>query len=119
MTAVAEKLSDLSIEHCEPCQKNAKALTRNAAEIWLSALTGWALDEEAQWLSKSFTFKNFVQAMRFSNYVGELAEKEGHHPDIELGWGYVNIRLQTHAICGLHRNDFILASKIDKAPLNT
>ena len=60
-------------------------------------------------------FKNFMAALAFVNKIGEIAEAEGHHPDIGVGWGYCNIRVQTHAIGGLHENDFILAAKINQA----
>ena len=58
-------------------------------------------------------FSNFMKSLQFSNKIGELAEKEGHHPDISIGWGYCLVMLHTHAINGLSVNDFILASKID------
>ena len=64
-------------------------------------------------LFKKFTFKTFKAALNFTNAVGDLAEKEGHHPDMSLGWGYCLIMIHTHAIKGLSINDFILASKID------
>lgn len=65
-------------------------------------------------LNRKFSFKDFKEALTFVNNVGEIAEKEGHHPDIEFGWGYANITLTTHAVSGLSINDFILAAKIDK-----
>ena len=65
-------------------------------------------------LEKSFTFKNFMDSQNFVNKVGEISEKEGHHPDIIFGWGYAKINITTHAIKGLSENDFILAAKIDK-----
>ena len=65
-------------------------------------------------LEKSFTFKNFMDSQNFVNKVGEISEKEGHHPDIIFGWGYAKINITTHAIKGLSENDFILAAKIDQ-----
>jgi pterin-4a-carbinolamine dehydratase len=65
-------------------------------------------------ITKEYKFKNFAEALSFVNRVGEIAEKEGHHPDINFGWGYVTITLQTHSINGLSRNDFILAVKINE-----
>lgn len=111
------KPQNLTQERCQPCQKNEKALTRAEAEIWLEALTGWALDDKAEWLNKTYKTSNFNDALALANRMGKIAEAEQHHPDISLGWGYVTVRLQTHAICGLHRNDFILASKIDRMVL--
>lgn len=113
--SLAEKPQALATEHCAPCQKQETAFNRNEAEIWLQLLSGWSLDEKSQWISKSFRFDDFASALAFANRIGEVAEKEKHHPDIALGWGYVTVKLQTHTICGLHRNDFILAAKIDKA----
>ncbi|NLJ99179.1 MAG: 4a-hydroxytetrahydrobiopterin dehydratase [Tissierellia bacterium] len=65
-------------------------------------------------LKKEYKFKNFKDALDFTNKVGSLAEEEGHHPDIYLSWGKVVIKLWTHKIDGLHKNDFILAAKIDE-----
>ena len=65
-------------------------------------------------LNKNFKFDNFLQSQEFVNKVGEIAEQEGHHPDIWFGWGYAKISITTHAIEGLSENDFILAAKIDK-----
>jgi 4a-hydroxytetrahydrobiopterin dehydratase len=62
----------------------------------------------------TFRFKNFGEALYFVRQVGELAEAEGHHPDISFGWGYAKVSLQTKKIKGLHENDFILAAKIDR-----
>ncbi len=114
MSMATLKKDTLSTSHCEPCMKGEQAFTHSEAEIWLQAVNGWELDEKAQWLKKTFTFSNFAMALDFANEIGDVAEKEKHHPDIAFGWGYVHVKLQTHAICGLHRNDFILASKIDK-----
>lgn len=114
MTTAALKKDTLSTSHCEPCTKGEQAFTRGEAEIWLQAINGWELDDKAQSLKKTFKFPNFARALDFVNEIGEVAEKEKHHPDVAFGWGYVHVTLQTHAICGLHRNDFILASKIDK-----
>ena len=63
---------------------------------------------------KIFKFKNFIESQNFNNEVGKIAEQEGHHPDINYGWGYSKIIITTHAIAGLSENDFILAAKIDK-----
>ena len=62
---------------------------------------------------KKFKFSNFKKAISFANEVGEIAETEGHHPDISIGWGYCLVMVHTHAINGLSINDFILAAKID------
>lgn len=64
-------------------------------------------------LTRRFTFKNFAEALVFVNKVGALAESEGHHPDISFGWGYVEVKIFTHAVDGLTENDFIFVAKID------
>ena len=65
-------------------------------------------------MSKNFKFDNFLKSQNFVNKVGEIAEKENHHPDIWFGWGYAKVKIFTHAIKGLAESDFILAAKIDK-----
>lgn len=104
----------LSNEKCIPCSLDTPPM---AGEILYKLLgdlhEDWKLVDELS-LVRSFKFKDFVEALAFVNKVGDIAEHEGHHPDIELGWGRVKITLITHKIKGLSRNDFILASKIDK-----
>jgi 4a-hydroxytetrahydrobiopterin dehydratase len=77
----------------------------------LSELAGWYLN--GKWITKEFAFKNFVAAMQFVNKVAEIAEGEGHHPDIHIHYNRVRFDIWTHAIDGLSENDFILAAKID------
>ena len=71
-------------------------------------------DKNIFFLEKKFNFKNFIESQKFVNNVGSISEDEGHHPDINFGWGYANIKITTHAIEGLSENDFILAAKIDQ-----
>ena len=77
---------------------------------------GWRLVEDGKALKREFKFQDFFRAMSFVNAVAHIANVEDHHPDIECGWGYCRIRYQTHAIGGLHENDFICAAKIDALP---
>jgi 4a-hydroxytetrahydrobiopterin dehydratase len=98
---------------CVACNKNSTAISSCEANALLQELSGWTISGDGKWLEKSYKFKNFVQALDFTNKVGKVAEAQNHHPDIMLGWGYVNIKLQTHAVGGLHENDFILGAKID------
>jgi 4a-hydroxytetrahydrobiopterin dehydratase len=79
---------------------------------FMGELDGWEVIEEHH-LLKSFKFGDFREALSFVNRVGELAEAEGHHPDISFGWGYAEIKIWTHKIDGLSESDFILAAKID------
>ena len=84
---------------------------------YLKKVDGWDViknEKKIYFLEKNFKFKNFLESQDFVNLVGEISEKEGHHPDILFGWGYVKINITTHAIQGLSENDFILASKIDQ-----
>ena len=99
---------------CVACEGGMPPLSREEAEKLMGELNGWTLSDDAKRISKEFTLKNFVEALAFTNAVGELAEKEGHHPDIALSWGKVGIELTTHAIKGLSENDFILAAKVDQ-----
>jgi 4a-hydroxytetrahydrobiopterin dehydratase len=104
---------NLADKTCIACRKGAKPLATDKAKALLKHLSRWSISEDGVWLLKAFKFKNFAQALAFANQVGEIAEAQNHHPDIMLGWGYVNVRLQTHAAGGLHENDFIVAAKID------
>lgn len=105
---------DLSSKHCVPCKGHEKPFTREEAEKYLKGVDGWDLVQEGTLkIRKNFKFKNFKQALKFVNKVGEIAEEEGHHPDVSFGWGKVQIAIFTHAIGGLSENDFILAAKIN------
>ena len=80
----------------------------------ISQVSGWTLEEEAKGIRREFRFRNFSEAMRFARQVGEIAEAEGHHPDLCIGWGYCTVRFRTHSIRGLHENDFIMAAKVNR-----
>jgi len=105
---------DLAKQKCVPCEGTEAPLTKKEAEALMAQISGWQLAEDAKSISKQFKFKNFKEAIGFINRVGEIAESEGHHPDIHLtNYRQVRIDLSTHAIKGLSQNDFILAAKID------
>lgn len=107
-------MTNLNDQKCVPCSTGAEPLNHIEIENYLKSLSeGWTNLEDKK-IEKTFKFKDFKSALDFTNAVGEIAEEEGHHPNISLGWGYVKITLSTHKIKGLHLNDFILASKIDK-----
>lgn len=74
----------------------------------------WKTAADGKSIHRRFTFKDFTRAQAFVNKVGEIAEAEGHHPDIAFGWGYAEITFWTHAIGGLHENDFIMAEKVNQ-----
>lgn len=99
---------------CKPCEGGVDKLSSDEARRQLEFLDGWELSTDETAITKSWTRKNFVDAMAFLNRVAEVAEAEQHHPDLHLtGYKKVRIALMTHAIGGLSENDFILAAKID------
>jgi 4a-hydroxytetrahydrobiopterin dehydratase len=107
-------MTDLTSKKCQPCEGGVAALRGKELERLHAQLPGWTV-EEGKRLVKEYRFPDFRTALAFVNRVGELAESEGHHPDVELGWGRVKITLWTHSIGGLSENDFILAAKADQA----
>jgi 4a-hydroxytetrahydrobiopterin dehydratase len=105
--------SHLTQGHCVPCEGGVDPLKPSEYQQYLDALSGWAALNEKS-ITKDFKFKNFKAALEFINKVGEIAEREGHHPDIYLhNWNKVRLTLSTHAIHGLSMNDFILAAKVE------
>lgn len=105
--------AELSAKHCIPCEKGGPPLPVQDAEKLLKELNDWMLWPGAQAISKSFKFKDFKEAFDFATKIAKIAEAEGHHPDLSISWGRVEVELSTHSIGGLSENDFILASKID------
>ncbi len=107
---------DLRTHHCVPCEGGTDALNETQENDYFSATPSWELDRKTipHKLHKTFKFKNFVEAMAFVNKVADLAEAEGHHPDVYIFYNKVNLELHTHAINGLSENDFIMAVKIDE-----
>jgi 4a-hydroxytetrahydrobiopterin dehydratase len=106
---------DLLKKFCVPCEGQALPLAEEELESYLGHIDNWKLDTSNQFISKKFTFKNYQDALQCVLVISEIAEEENHHPDIQFGWGYCEVALTTHSICGLHPNDFIVAAKIDKA----
>ena len=108
-------MSELSKKRCIPCEGGVLPFTPDeAGELMKELHEDWMLVDEAHLLVREFRFKDFKQAMAFANKIGDIAEKENHHPDLAIGWGSVSVELSTHAIGGLSENDFILAAKIDE-----
>ena len=105
---------ELSNLKCQPCSGKTQKLNNDEILSNLDKINEWNINDDKEMIFKKFKFKNFNLSINFVNKVGELAELEGHHPDISFGYGYCMIFIQTHAIKGLSLNDFILASKIDK-----
>tara|TARA_A100001011_G_scaffold380294_1_gene447426 strand:- start:2041 stop:2373 length:333 start_codon:yes stop_codon:yes gene_type:complete len=106
-------INKLSKSKCEPCSGNTPKLDFNEISEYLSKLNKWSVNDNQEMIFKKFKFTNFNNSLNFANKIGELSDKEGHHPDISIGWGYCLVMIHTHAIKGLSVNDFILASKID------
>ncbi len=98
---------------CLPCRGGVAPLGPEQAEHYRAETPYWSIAPDGSWIERHFTFKTYGQAFGFVQRVSALAEAERHHPDIRFGWGYCDVSLQTHAIGGLHLNDFILAAKID------
>lgn len=105
----------LASKHCVPCRGGVPALTGEQIKPFLEQLHGWQVVQEHH-LQKHYEFPDFAQALAFVNKVGEVAEQEGHHPDIYLTWGKVGIEIYTHKVDGLTESDFILAAKLDELP---
>ena len=103
----------LTAKMCVPCQGGIPPLTRVESEYFLKQVPEWTLSDDGVRIERQFSFNDFAKAMAFVNKVSDLAEAEGHHPDITFGWGYANVVLFTHKITGLHENDFIMAAKVD------
>ena len=105
---------DLASMECVPCRGGVPPLTPEEIAPYLADLgNGWEVVKDHH-LHKEFGFKNFREALDFTNRVGELAEEIGHHPDIELAWGRVALTIWTHKIDGLNEADFVFAAKADR-----
>jgi 4a-hydroxytetrahydrobiopterin dehydratase len=108
-------MDSLAEKACTPCRGGVPPLDREEARRLHAQTPDWQLVDDAHRIERRFSFRNFREALSFVQKVGEIAESEGHHPDVQFGWGYATISLQTKKIKGLHENDFIMATKIDRA----
>lgn len=107
-------MSDLASMECIPCKGGVPPLEGEELESYHERLGGdWEV-VDGHHLEKQFEFENFAEALAFTNRIGELAESVNHHPDLELGWGYVRVKLWTHKIDGLSEADFVWAAKADR-----
>ena len=110
-------MNELADKKCVPCEGGIPSFDLKEIHKYLKKVDGWDVksnQDKSFYLIKDFKFKNFIESQNFIIKVGELAEKENHHPDISFGWGYCSIKIFTHAIQGLAESDFILAAKIDQ-----
>lgn len=106
-------MTDLASENCVPCRGGVPPMRGLELDRMMKLVPEWKAVNEHHILRR-FTFPNFKQALEFVNRVGEIAEQQGHHPDILLAWGKVEITLWTHKIDGLTHSDLIMAAKIDR-----
>jgi 4a-hydroxytetrahydrobiopterin dehydratase len=107
-------MSNLASKTCVPCRGGVPALKGEAITNLLAQLGGgWSVLNERR-LQKKYDFDDFATALEFVNRVGEIAEREGHHPDVYLTWGTVSLSIWTHKIDGLTESDFVLAAKADE-----
>jgi 4a-hydroxytetrahydrobiopterin dehydratase len=106
-------MDDLASRECVPCRGGVPPMQGDEIKKYAEQLKGWEVVENHH-LRKLFDFRDFREALAFVNRVGELAEEQGHHPNISFGWGQAEITIWTHKIDGLTESDFILAAKIDR-----
>jgi 4a-hydroxytetrahydrobiopterin dehydratase len=111
---------ELVKKKCLPCEGGVEPCPLPLAKKQLEQLSGWKLTHNGQRIRKNWTVKNFLAGLDFFNRCAEVAEADGHHPDLHIeGYRNVSVELWTHAIGGLSENDFILAAKIDQLPIKT
>jgi 4a-hydroxytetrahydrobiopterin dehydratase len=108
-------MSTLAREHCVECRSTTPAMTAGEIESLKYQIPAWSVVERdgIPRLERVFGFANFAEALAFTNAIGEIAEAAGHHPALTTEWGRVTVAWWTHAIAGLHRNDFVMAAKTD------
>ncbi len=106
--------SALASKSCVPCRGGVPPISPAEAERWRADVPEWALVDGATRIERRYRLRTFSDAFAFVASAADLAETEGHHPDICFGWGYATVSLQTKKIKGLHENDFIMAAKYDR-----
>lgn len=106
-------MSELASKKCVPCEGGVPPLSEEKVSELLGQLDGWSVEKNHH-IQRTFEFPDFVTALTFVNHVGDIAEEQGHHPDIYLTWGKAGVKIWTHKIDGLTESDFILAAKIDQ-----
>ena len=106
--------NDLKDQRCKPCEGGIQPLSESTSQGLLKRLhADWELSTDGKSIRREFKFKNFYRTMSFVNALAHVANTEDHHPDLEVGYNYCNVKFTTHAINGLSENDFICAAKID------
>ncbi len=104
----------LTSKTCVPCRGGIPPLEEAESRAFLDQTPGWELIDDATKIRRTFSLGDFAESMALVNKVGDLAEEEGHHPDITFGWGHCTVLFYTHKIKGLHENDFIMAAKVNE-----
>ena len=105
--------SDLADKKCVPCRGGVPPLTPDEIQPLLAKVEGWRVEDDKK-LMKAYKFEDFMGPMRFANKIAEVAEEEGHHPDLYVAYGKLEAYIWTHKVNGLTESDFILAAKIDR-----
>lgn len=104
----------LSKQNCVAVESGETALTEKQAKPILGQVSGWALAHGGKAIFRKYSLPDFDSALVLANKISAIAQEQNHHPDIGFGWGYVKVRLMTHSVNGLHKNDFIMAAKINE-----
>lgn len=113
-------MSTLSDKKCIPCSGGVPPLPLEQRQTLLKELNeNWSLTHENNRLFRRFEFSNYKKAWSLLNQISEVAEEQGHHPDLALGWGYLEVQIWTHKIDSLVESDFIFAAKVDELHLKT
>jgi 4a-hydroxytetrahydrobiopterin dehydratase len=106
----------LAEQSCVPCRGGVPPLPSDRVAALLKELdAGWTATHDGTRIERAYPFKEFSDALAFANRVGDIAEREGHHPDLHVGWGRCRVEIWTHKINGLTESDFYLAAKADRA----
>ena len=111
-------MTNLTEKTCQVCEGGVPALTLAEANALLPKIVGWEILPSGKELKREFRFKNFYHTMAFVNAVAWIANQEGHHPDMEVGYNYCHVRYSTHSVSGLTENDFICAAKVNSLQKN-
>lgn len=109
----SNKMSELSQQHCINREQGLRLLDKSERENYLAQLEGWQLTESGDAMKKEFRFKDYYQTIAFVNAIAWIANRENHHPDLEVGYNRCQVNYTTHEVDGLSVNDFICAARID------
>ena len=107
-------MSELHTIRCVGCEGGIPPLTREEIKVLLPQIRDWKISDDGKYIYRNFSFKGFGKTMAFVNAIAWVATQESHHPDMEVGFNYCNIKFTTHAVNGLTKNDFICAAKINQ-----